>query len=261
MYSSSYWTMINRGLISDGRNYVGNQPPGSIGSSASRLLGLADGSHYEAELSAHERKMIRLWIDSGATYPGTYAALGCGICLVKFPVETIKRRCASCHVATVPKPYAGMSKGDLYQFGRLGPPQALVDSFRDYNLVIRLAYFKFGEAGPHQSLCNLTRPEKSLLVQAPLAPHGGGLGLCAKNVFPDTSDPDYEEILASIRDAAERLNLQKRFDMPGFRPSPYYVRQMQRYGVLPQDLQPGAPVDVYATDRAYWESSRDSPSN
>jgi hypothetical protein len=256
MYTSSYWTIINRGLISDGRNYVGNQPPRSIGGSASRLLKLADGSHYEAEFSAHERKMVRLWIDTGATYPGTYAALGCGICLVKFPVETIKRRCATCHLATAPEPYAGMSQGELFQFGRLGPPQALVDSFRDFNLVIRLAYLKFREAGPHQSLCNLTRPEKSLLVQAPLTRRAGGLGLCANNVFPGTSDPDYHEILSAIREAAKRLNRQKRFDMPGFRPSPYYVRQMQRYGVLPGDLQPGAAVDVYATDQAYWESVR-----
>jgi hypothetical protein len=148
-----------------------------------------------------------------------------------------------------------MSKGDLYQFGPRDPPQALVTSFRDYKLVIRLAYLKFGEAGPHQSLCNLTRPEKSLFVRAPLARGAGGLGLCAGEVFADATDPDYVGILSAVREAAERLEQEKRFDMPGFRPSPYYVRQMQHFGVLPEGLSRDDPIDPYAADRAYWESS------
>jgi hypothetical protein len=129
-----------------------------------------------------------------------------------------------------------------------------VTSFADYKLVIRLAYLKFGEAAPHQSLCNLSRPEKSLLARAPLAPGAGGLGLCREAVFADAADPDYQQILAAVRDAAERLQCEKRFDMPGFRPSPYYVRQMQQYGILPDNLDSDAPIDVYATDRAYWQS-------
>ena len=44
----------------------------------------------------------------------------------------------------------------------------------------------------------------------------------------------------------------KRFDMPGFHPGPEYVREMVRYGILPR--APDSPIDVYATDRAYWES-------
>jgi len=254
IYTASYWTMITEGLVSDGRNYVGNEPPRSLGSSASRLLKLADGSHYDAKPSPREQKMLRLWIESGATYTGTYAGLGCGVSTVSFPVETIKRRCAGCHLATNVKPYSGMSKGDLYRFGKREPAQALVTSFGDFNLVIRLAYLKFGEAPPHQALSNLSRPEKSLLVQAPLARGAGGLGLCGQEVFADPADPDYQEILAAIRDAAERLRREKRFDMPGFRPSPYYVRQMQQYGILPENLESDAPIDVYATDRAYWES-------
>ena len=40
---------------------------------------LIDGSHYEAKLSPQETKLVRLWIETGATYPGTYASLGCGM--------------------------------------------------------------------------------------------------------------------------------------------------------------------------------------
>ena len=42
--------------------------------------------------------------------------------------------------------------------------------------------------------------------------------------------------------------------MPGFRPTSSYVREMTRYGILPNDLAEDAPIDVYATDRAYWRS-------
>jgi len=68
------------------------------------------------------------------------------------------------------------------------------------------------------------------------------------------TDPDYQRILAAINDAAVRLRSHKRFDMPGFRPSPYYVRQMQSYGILPANLPRDAAIDVYATDRTYWQS-------
>ena len=43
--------------------------------------------------------------------------------------------------------------------------------------------------------------------------------------------------------------------MPGFRPNEHYVREMKRYGILRESSDPaGDPIDVYATDRAYWRS-------
>jgi hypothetical protein len=253
LYSVSYWVMITHGLISDGRNYQGDQPPRTVGSSASRLLELGDGSHHGAAFSPRERTMVRLWIESGATYPGTYAALGTGMATVEFPAETFARRCGQCHARQDVPAYAGRSQGDLFQFGPWEPPQAMVGSFHDFNMVVRLAYLKFGEAPPHQALCNLTHPEHSLILRAPLPAEAGGLGLCG-DVFGGRDDADYREILAAIEDAAERLARHKRFDMPGFRPSPYYVRQLQEYGILPRDLSPEAALDVYALDRQYWRS-------
>jgi len=73
-------------------------------------------------------------------------------------------------------------------------------------------------------------------------------------VFADTSDPDYQKVLALCRRGKRRLEEIKRFDMPGFRPTPSYIREMERYGILPNDLPEGALIDVYATDRAYWRS-------
>ena len=42
--------------------------------------------------------------------------------------------------------------------------------------------------------------------------------------------------------------------MPDFRPNRFYIREMQHFGVLPEQLDADAPLDIYAIDRAYWES-------
>ncbi|HUU09331.1 MAG TPA: hypothetical protein VM431_02185 [Phycisphaerae bacterium] len=46
----------------------------------------------------------------------------------------------------------------------------------------------------------------------------------------------------------------KRFDMPGFRPIPQYVREMKRYGILASGRADAAPADPYELDRRYWQS-------
>ncbi len=61
-------------------------------------------------------------------------------------------------------------------------------------------------------------------------------------------------MLGAIRNAHDRLEQGKRFDMPGFRPNEHYIREMQRFGFIPKDLAPDAPVDPYPVDRAYWDS-------
>ncbi|MCP4455770.1 MAG: hypothetical protein GY809_30290 [Planctomycetes bacterium] len=60
--------------------------------------------------------------------------------------------------------------------------------------------------------------------------------------------------MTAIQDAKQYLEKIGRFNMPGFRPEPEYIREMKRFGILHADLQPDAPIDVYDTDRRYWES-------
>ena len=80
MYSHSYYMLTIARLFSDGRNQPrSNYAPRTLGSSASRLLTLLDGTHYGVKATPHQKKLLRLWIESGAAYPGTYAALGCGM--------------------------------------------------------------------------------------------------------------------------------------------------------------------------------------
>ncbi len=52
------------------------------------------------------------------------------------------------------------------------------------------------------------------------------------------------------------LERNKRWDMPGFKPHPFYVREMKRYGILPEtfDLDRDK-VDVFEVDRRYWRSA------
>jgi hypothetical protein len=255
LFSQSYWTIIQEALIADGRNEpYGNRSPRTIGSSASRLLELFDGSHYDARPSRRELDVVRLWIDSSAPYPGTYAALGSGMEPVAFPVKTFEQRCGSCH-GTEPNTKPPIGDGLYFTFGGEGPPLPLVHDLADLKKIRgAMGYFKFGRSRTPQSLANLTRPEKSLLLRAPLSTAFGGLGLCQTDVFADTLDADYQEILDSIRAAAERHGKAKRFDMPGFRPNDHYIVQMQRFGVLPEDLTPNEPIDFYTADRDYWNT-------
>jgi hypothetical protein len=220
-YSNSYWTIVRRGLVADGRNQpYSNRAARTIGSSASRLMQLIDGSHYGAQLTELERKTVRLWIDTSATYPGTYAALGCGMYPVSLPYEAMVNRCGSCHDG---KRHGGQTA------------------------------IKF-DLNTLQSRCNLSRPEKSLVLRAPLAKEHGGLGICGEDALANTDDALYQAMLLAIQGSANRLNTDKRFDMPGFRPNKHYIREMKRFDILPADLGPNEPINVYETDERYWRS-------
>ena len=254
LYSTAYWTLFSKGLVLDGRNKYGNQPPRALGSAASPLMRCLEPSHHEVALSPSEKTVVRLWIDSGATYSGTYAALGSGMFPVDFPDEVVERRCGACHTAQE-KTYRNFKQGAHYfQFGEQGPSQPLLDDVDDIILIRHLAYFQLGEAPLYQALCNLDAPAQSVFLRAPLAKEAGGLQRCGEAVFAGTDDADYRAILAAVETASERLHQEKRFDMAGFRPNRFYIREMQFFGILPEALPAEAPIDVYATDRRYWES-------
>jgi hypothetical protein len=108
---------------------------------------------------------------------------------------------------------------------------------------------------------NLSRPEKSMLVLAPLADKAGGWGLCRDpktkqpvTVFAGTADPDYQALLALCARGKAQLDQITRFDQPGFKPRLDWVREMKRYGILPAAAGLAGPIDVYAAERNYWES-------
>ena len=109
-----------------------------------------------------------------------------------------------------------------------------------------LSFWRFSIDDPRLKLSrhivfNLSQPERSLLLLAPLAPAAGGFGLCRDpagqpaGVFAASSDPDYQTLLQMVAAGRTELERIKRFDMPGFQPRPQYLRELRRYGILSPD--------------------------
>ena len=271
MFSHSYITLTVRRQFVDGRNQpVSDYAPRTLGSSASPLMRkIAPGlfglpptaSHQGVKVSAIEAATIRLWIDTGAAYPGTYAALGSGMIggyyennmvgadfdwpQTRAAAAVMARRCDSCHNGAIRLPHA-LSDETQLSFWQPNTQNPQTKSSRHF-------------------LFNLSRPELSLIVLAPLSPKAGGMGMCLRDrqtgkvekqieVFRSTDDPDYKTLRAMVQAGKARLEETGRFDMPTFRPPMPYIREMQRYGVLPATIKPGDKVDCYAADRAYWKS-------
>ncbi len=259
IYSHSYYNLKARGEYVMGRNLaVSNYPPRDIGDAASPLMDKLDGSHHDAKLSEKEIKLLRYWINTGATYPGTYAALGTGsiglneghlitdnsdldLPEVQEMKAVLEKKCASCH------------QGDT----RLATHPSYVhiqawvvgDKTWKTNFMRDIVY-------------NLSYPEKSLILLAPLSADAGGYGKCKleksstqKAIFTSKNDPEYQLILQGIRAAGSLLDQRKRFDMEGFKPRREYVREMKKYGILPDSFDLAKdPIDFYKTDQRYWES-------
>ncbi len=257
MFSHAYFSMTVHRLFSDNRNTAtSNHPPRFVGSSASRILQMLDGSHYDVKATDRQKTMLRLWIEVGAPYPGTYAALGNGAIggyhqnnlintdfdwpTTQTAAAVIDRRCASCHqdAMVLPRSLSDERGISFWRF-RIDDPR------------LKLS---------RHIVFNLSRPERSLLLLAPLAPEVGGLGLCRDaegrpaSVFTASDDADYKALLAMVTAGKRNLDQIQRFDMPGFQPSPQYLREMRRYGVLSADHADDAAVDPYELDRRYWRS-------
>jgi len=255
MFSHSYVHLTLRRLFSDGRNEPrSNYAPRTLGSSASRMLPMFDGTHEGVRVPADQQRILRLWIETGAPYPGTYAALGSGMIggyaqneqvhtdfdwpTTQAGAAVIERRCASCHT------------------GDRALPRALADE-------LGISFWRFDLSDPRlrfsrHRLFNLTQPAQSLLLLAPLAREAGGFGLCATNaaqpVFTDAADADYQALLGFVAGGKAHLDRIRRFDMPDFKPRPEWVREMTRYGVLPSGSAGDPSFDVYAIEQRYWRS-------
>ena len=109
-----------------------------------------------------------------------------------------------------------------------------------------------------ETLFNLSRPDYSRILLAPLSKKAGGYGICenksGKPVLTSRDTTEYKSLLNQIKLHKDELDREKRFDMPGFRPNEHYVREMKRYGILAPDHKDSDPIDVYKVDEDYWRS-------
>ncbi|HJN15956.1 MAG TPA: hypothetical protein QGH10_10715, partial [Armatimonadota bacterium] len=241
MYSHSYINLTVHGQIADGRNLSkSNYPPRALGSAGSPIMHKLAPTHYGVETSESERALVRWWLDSAAAYAGTYAALGSGAVGGQgwgdHTSEVLDRRCVSCH-------------GD--------PENPLPRTPGDWMGVATSGVIRNDDPRVRHSrelVFNLSRPEKSLYLLAPLAEAAGGYGACGGSVFASTDDDDYQTLLTAVGASQDHLARIRRFDMDGFRPNVHYIREMGVYGVLQPDLAADVRVDPYETDQAYWRS-------
>lgn len=256
-YSQSYSALRTHDQISRCVSWGedGDHPPYGFGTGASPLMQKIDGSHYDVELTQHEYDMVRLWIESGGIFTGTYAVFNHPENAVATPLVVSKPvlgqpldpivagRCLTCHGSVANLGRRGKFLGDPGDSSIRRPPHAL--NFPMYCW----------------SLYNLSRPEKSMILLASLSKEAGGYEWCRADdgqpapAFRDTNDPDYQIILKAIRAAKARQEQYGRPQLPGFRPGDYYVRWMKRFGVLSESFDPATdPIDPYETDQAYWRS-------
>ena len=228
----------------------GNHAPWGFGSAASPLMRLIDKGHYDVKLTDHERDMVRLWIESSAPFSGTYALNYnptvnavtnemAKVYYTQYPLllgigkpigPVLENRCISCH-------------GTKRRYGT-----------RELSVWAK-------QTKGYNNLYNLSHPEKSLILMAPLTKEAGGYGWCKPKdgqpvvVFKDTHDPDYQAILHAIQAAKARQEKSGRIDTPRFPPSEHYIYWMKRYCVLPESFDlTKDPIDPHKTDAAYWRS-------
>jgi hypothetical protein len=242
-FTQSYEILARRQMFGDNRNRpISNFMPYEIGSFASSLMQKIDGGHGGVAFSDHDRKMIRFWLETGATYAGTYAANAQGRIGLRHGgsmddnawfrndlewaetlamTEAIARRCDICHGEGLTLPHTASHLHRRFEAHRM---------------------------------FNFTNPEQSRILTAPLAKSAGGLQLCQGVVFADRDDPDYQTILAGIERARQYM-LHKRPNSTPFFANRFYVREMIRYGILPLDHDYATmPICPFATDQQYWES-------
>ncbi|MBN2309633.1 MAG: hypothetical protein JXR94_11710 [Candidatus Hydrogenedentes bacterium] len=255
-FTQSFSALLAYDQVSQCRSWGedGDHPPYGFGTGASPLIHKIDGSHHDVRLTAKERDMVHLWIETGAAFTGTYGLFNhpenavATPLIVSKPVlgepvgPIVEKRCLTCH-------------GSVANLGRRGRQQR-DDQWTNGKPPEWLNYPLY-----YWNLYNLSHPDKSMILRASLSREAGGYAWCKADdgqpavAFHDTNDPDYQAILRAIQAAQKRQQEYGRPDMPGFRPGDYYVRWMKRFGVLPASLDPDKePIDTYEADRAYWRS-------
>jgi len=172
---------------------VRNFRPLESGARVSKLVELIETQHADVNMDLESRQRIYTWIEANVPYYGTYEHTRPGTpgsrdaCSGPWfkPIEQIyQRRCASCH-----------GKG-----------------------------FYTSNEPRHHTWINLTHPEWSRLLHAPLGASAEGLGLCRNKagkpiaIFSRTDDPDRKTLLRALRQGSHALYARPRMDMEDAHP-------------------------------------------
>ena len=201
VYSMSYMELTDRMLVhftpgtgsthAQPTNDCDEQAPLSRGSLLSKLTKhIQDPKHSKKEISFEEQLRVFLWIDSNVPFYGhcrqrspTLLADGAR----KDLSAVHNKRCVSCHGNDNPDTKSGLN---------------------EHHTTVHVGAYRPGQWGVATSgmrvrHLNLSHPEHSGALRAPLAKSAGGWGLCKgdddKPVFSNTSDPDYQKMLSALK--------------------------------------------------------------
>ncbi len=187
---------------------------------------LEDSKHCGRVISREERQRLYTWIDANIPYYSTYVyeprreqtqgnrdawdAWNKNGWFQKVLAPTFRRRCFDCHQRTVA--IQQWSFGGIAAVTSKHWPDRSLWFEQQHGLYRAETYL----VGP-ESRINLTHPDWSLLLRAPLAGGAGGFGFCKEKggnpVFKDRSDPDYQQLLRAIQQGHDELYTAPRADI------------------------------------------------
>jgi len=260
-YSHSYFNLMARFQVNDGINqsFPLNQT-GMVGDMNSKLIKKIEQHHGGVEMNPDDLRTLRFWINTGALYPGTYGALGTGMVGVMTineadltPVRNetwqkasalIKTNCQKCHDQLMD--HIIDEKNLSWWSSRMDVTSGWSEEEKYKNAIPFSRHIIY----------NLTHPESSTILLAPLSEEEGGYGLCrnektGKSVFASKKDSDYQILFNAVKHSSEYLDSIKRFDMNGFTVRKEYAREMKRFGVIDNKM-PDEDIDPYVADSIYW---------
>ena len=206
VYNMSYMELTDRMLVhytpgtgsthAQPTNDCDEQAPLSRGSLLSKMTKhIQDPRHSGKTISFEEQLAVFLWIDSNVPFYGH--------CRQRSPVvlreearkslaSVHKARCGGCHGNDNPDTRSGLNEHHS---------QVHVKEYRP-------GQWGIARSGMRVRHLNLSHPQNSAALQAPLAEKAGGWGLCTdennKSVFGSTDDPHYRKILSALKQVEQR---------------------------------------------------------
>jgi hypothetical protein len=192
-----------------------------------------------------------MWLESGAPYAGTYAALRNGAeqlrqgkAMAAFHSPVLNVTCRQCHgpgkkATAIPYGLSDVERRKHQRKLNLAPHERIVcDDDSRFSAHV---------------LLNASRPDYSPMLLGPLAESAGGWGTC-EHQFSSKDDPQYQALLAAMQNGKRQMDQVARFGTTAFKPNRQYVREMKRFGVLkPEFNLDREPIDIFETDQRYWK--------
>lgn len=222
--------------------------PYSTASGGSKLLKVLMDGHKNVTLSETELEKIKRWADAGTTFAGAYGAM-----------ESVRGQ-------RLERDFISFTDKRNKEYTENCKPARKVITERCDSCHMHKPDRKNGKQGwLNRSIAetghrfNVSHPEKSLLLLAPLSKQAGGLDICkavegakaTAPVFTSKDDPDYKVLQDFAKLISEQYQAPTFFE-EGYVPPIWFTRQMIDFGMLPATHDYDQPYDIYKADADYF---------